>query len=913
MSRISTLAANTLLLSQTLRTQSRVLDGQVAVSTEKKSQDYQGIHVDSRRLVNIEHSRDLLQRFVKNNEQEDVGLKVSTTVVENVQKAVSDFRGSLATFSTFETKDAVKVKDIQDNAFRTLLTIQDFLNTDVGGRYLYSGAKKTTQPVAFGLTSVDAFQTKYDGSRTTYPVTRDAHLDTFSLAQDTNNLNKKHITPANFLQFRQDGDNDPTTSGKSSITASSAMFSHVAAGSYYTVSNTTNNNGSYVVDSVSSDGRTINVKTKMFTDESAVTAATITYADPVDSSKTKTLSNIDFTNLSFTRDNDTMVSASATGLSALKVGQYFTVSGTAQNDGTYTIASKTNDQTVVIESAKLTDEGLKRANSGGTVSLDMYTNTDIEFTAANKTIQVRQSGTATGVADVFTGLVAGNQFTVAGTGTANDTTFTIVSVSADGSSATVAETVTNQTDTDGATFTGVGGATLSYTSGTQVTVTNVGGAGTDTIQVRDGAGAALTNAFANVTVGQKLSLSGVGAGYDNANYTVTAISADKSTVTVAEDITVGTTTNTTGAHIQVNSGGNTFFSMISNTDVEFNSATKVIEVRESGTTTAVPNIFTGLTIGNTFSIANTASNPGPFTITAIAANGSSVTVAEAVTAETDTTGALFTGTGDVPLSYASGTGVTFTNVGAAGTDTIQILDGAGAALTNAFNDLTVGQTFSMSGAGPGYDNANYTITAKSTDGSTVTVAEDITGVTKTDTDGVKIDAFAVAGTLAASSYYSGDTLTQTHRVDSERNFVSNLTAVDPAFEKTLRAIGIILQGKFGTAGGLEQNTGRVDQALYLLDSSQERTVATTPPAGLGTELSSNLQEVQITLGFNRVLIKNTNELNKSLIGFYDSNVSDIENADPLDTITRLLDDQRVLEASFQTFARIRQLSLTNFL
>jgi len=112
MSRISTLAANTLLLNQTLRTQSRILDGQVAVSSEKKSQNYKGIHVDSRRLVNIEHTRDLLQRYIKNNEQEDVNLTVSTTVVESIQEAVKDLRGSLATFSTFESKDEVKVKTI---------------------------------------------------------------------------------------------------------------------------------------------------------------------------------------------------------------------------------------------------------------------------------------------------------------------------------------------------------------------------------------------------------------------------------------------------------------------------------------------------------------------------------------------------------------------------------------------------------------------------------------------------------------------------------------------------------------------------------------------------------------------------------------------------------------------------------
>jgi hypothetical protein len=906
MSRISTLAANTLLLNQTLQTQKRILDGQVSVSSEKKSQDYQGIYTDSRRLVNMENSNNLLSRFVENNEQEDVVLKASTTVLESIETTLNDFRSSLSTYAASESKDAAQVKSIQDQAFQALLSLQDYLNTDVDGRYLYSGGKTSSEAVTLGLSTVSDFQTKYDGERTTYALTRDAHLDTFSLSQDTLNTNKKHVTNTNFLQFRRDGDNDPTTSGTSSITASSALFSHVSAGSYYTVTNSGSNNGSYVVDSVSSDGRTINVKSKMFTDESTVTGATITYADPTDDAKTLTLSSADFTSLSFTRDNDTMVSASATGLTALQVGEYFTVSGTAQNDGTYTIASKTGNNTVTIESVKLTDEGIDRASSGGTANLDLYTNTDVEFNATNSTIQIRQSGQATGVENIFSSLVAGNTFTVAGS-TSNNGLFTVSSVSADGSTVTVAEAITNETDTDGTSFTG----NVTYTSGTRAVVTNVGGAGTDTVQIQDGAGGVISGALGSLTIGDKVSLSG-SATSDNANYTVTAVNAATSTFTVAEDI-AATENNTTGVHLEANSGNSTFFKMITNTDIEFTAGTNVIQVRESGTTTAVPNIFTGLKVGNTFAVTNSTSNNATFTITAIGADGSSVTVAEALTAETDTTGVDFAGVGDVALAYSSGTRVTFTNVGAAGTDTIQVLDSAGAALTGAFNDLTVGQTFSMSGAGPGYDNSNYTITAKSTDGSTVTVAEDITGVTATDTDGVKIEAFAVDGKLEASSYYNGDSLTQTHRVDSDRSFINSLNAIDPAFEKAIRAMGIILQGKYGTAGGLDQNSERADQALYLIDSAQERTVAAAPPAGLSTELTSNLEEIQITMGFNRVLIKNSNALHTNLIGFYEANISDMENSDPLETITKLLDDQRVLEASFQTYARIRQLSLTNFI
>ena len=122
---------------------------------------------------------------------------------------------------------------------------------------------------------------------------------------------------------------------------------------------------------------------------------------------------------------------------------------------------------------------------------------------------------------------------------------------------------------------------------------------------------------------------------------------------------------------------------------------------------------------------------------------------------------------------------------------------------------------------------------------------------------------------------------------------------------------IILQGEFGSDGGLDENPERIAQAQYLLESSLELTVSGTPP--FGTELTSNIQQLQQNNGFNQALLNDQNDLHKDFIGFIDSAVADIENSDPLEAITRLLDDSRALEASYQTFSRIRQLSLVNFL
>ena len=165
--------------------------------------------------------------------------------------------------------------------------------------------------------------------------------------------------------------------------------------------------------------------------------------------------------------------------------------------------------------------------------------------------------------------------------------------------------------------------------------------------------------------------------------------------------------------------------------------------------------------------------------------------------------------------------------------------------------------------------------------------------------------------ISATSYYKGDQTSLTHRVDSDRDFEFDLNALDPAFEKAIRAMTIIAQGAFQSEGGLDQNTGRPADALFLLDSALKRTVAGTPP--FGAELSGNMDQIGIDIAINQILIRDTNEAHRDFIGFLEGSIADVENADPLETIVRLIDDQRALEASFQALASIRRLTLLNFI
>jgi flagellar hook-associated protein 3 FlgL len=801
MSRISTFASNTLLIQRIFRTQQRVMDGQIQVSSEKKSQVYQGIANASGRLLSYEHTRDLLARYTENNQQMDVRLNIQETVFNGVHDLVNEFKKTLRTYDSREPKSSSHVKDVQDAAFRDLKSLQDLLNTSADGRYLFSGSRVTSEPVDFGLTSLSAFQTKFDGSRITVPTTRDAHLADFSISTDTNNLNKQYITDTNFLQFRQEQPYDidftsatktitaksqatgssvtgvftglavndsitiagstsnnatftvatvasdgssitvaeavtaefdadgvafsgalvrtPGTS-QSTVEASSAMFSGVQVGTTIDVTNTSSNNGTYSVASVSSDGRTMTIQTDMLTDESSVTGVTITYPDPDKPTSTLTISATTLGALSFARSTDTITSAGT--LNDLPVGTTFTLSGTEHNDKTYTVKSNAGSS-LVIDAAKFTDEGTTSANSGAATFSDMFSFTDVRFDTSDNSIEIRRSGAATAVTDIFENLGVGNQITV-------------------------------------------------------------------------------TNSDNN-----------------NGTYTIASVSSDRSKITVTEALS---------------------------------------------------------------------------------------------TTETDSAGVTFAGVGAVSFNYESLSRLVFTDVGLPGTDTIQIQDSAGAAITTGvFSNLKAGQQFTVSGAATGANNRVYTIGSISSNGSTLTVKEDIAATVTESTQEVRMQVFSVDGTVAATNYYSGDETSLTHRTNKDRSFNLDFTAIDPAIEKAVRAMMLIAQGKFGSEGGLDRNNDRVGQALYLINSSLDRTVSGTPP--FGTELVSNLAEARITNGFNRVLIKNTNERNQTLTAFFDAEVSKVENINQAEVITRLLDDQQALEASFQVFSRIRQLSLTNFI
>ena len=708
MSRISNFSSNTTLVNQLLRTQGRLFDLETQVSSQKKSQDYLGVSVNSQRLLNLENTKSQLDRFINNNTQQSVRLSIEETVIDGLQTAVKDFKQILANYETGNERDQEAVTLVQSQAQQALLNIQNFLNTDVAGRFIFSGSRVTNEPVEFGVNTLSTFQALYDGVNVTVPTTRDAHLERFSYTQDENNKAAEFVDPTNFLSFAQDADGNAATGGNGSITATSALFSNVAVGATITVADTTSNDGTYTVSSISSDGRTVEVQTTMLTDEANALLTNIGYRDSTSPTEELSIDSSDYGDLTFDRAANTIVASTADGLTNLAVGARFTVTGTSLNDGDFTVVSN-DGTTVTVASNKLTDEGI----GSGNTFFDSFAGSQVVFTD--------------------------------------------------------------------------------------------NGTGTDTIAVKQFGGAG-----------------------------------------------------------------------------------------------AVPDVFNGLAVGDTVTLTNTASNNITFTINAISADGSTITVDEGVTNETDLN-TNFSGSNS--FSYDAGTQLAFTG----STKSIVMEDLSGTAIPGAFSALQVGMSITTTGTTS--NNGTFTIATVSSDGSSVTVTETITD--EDDVNGARVQSFAASGNISATPYYSGDSSSTSHRTSELRSFDTGLTGIDPAFEKAIRAMKIILQGEFGSDGGLDENPERIAQAQYLLESSLELTVSGTPP--FGTELTSNIQQLQQNNGFNQVLLNDQNDLHKDFIGFIDSAVADIENSDPLEAITRLLDDSRALEASYQTFSRIRQLSLVNFL
>ncbi|BAE52632.1 flagellin [Paramagnetospirillum magneticum] len=318
--------------------------------------------------------------------------------------------------------------------------------------------------------------------------------------------------------------------------------------------------------------------------------------------------------------------------------------------------------------------------------------------------------------------------------------------------------------------------------------------------------------------------------------------------------------------------------------------------------------FSTVSVGDQLSLGGTAGHNGTFTVT----NATATSVSFEINPEGARIAQFLpqTGRSDVSMSFKD------TNAGA----TVTRNNTNFGSLTFASTG-TLGERITSSNANGFLDDggnpypANGTIiTMKSTSG----VNDGVYKVVANNGNYIEIasaslttETLSTKTKIDSSSWYKGDTLQLQHRVDIDRTVDVGIYASDPAFEKGIRALALIAQGQFGTAGGLDSHQERIGQALYLVNDSLESPAAGTPP--FGTEKAGDVKSVASLLDGTRKTISLKNEKHNQFIGFLSKRVADIAQVDKTEIATKMLSDQTALEGSYQVLAQVKNLSLLNYL
>lgn len=175
---------------------------------------------------------------------------------------------------TMSQDQAHNLQELQNTAFTTMQMLVDALNVSANGKYLFGGGNATESPINFPFSSLQEFQDYYDGINIKFPTNSAANLcnrtvdasKTGGLTIDKVEGNQFTITPdkaGGFLETAVSANPDTTgtltfDADKNTLNATQyGAFNTIKAGDTLVIGGTANNNNSYVVKSVSEDGKTI--------------------------------------------------------------------------------------------------------------------------------------------------------------------------------------------------------------------------------------------------------------------------------------------------------------------------------------------------------------------------------------------------------------------------------------------------------------------------------------------------------------------------------------------------------------------------------------------------------------------------------------------------------------------------------
>ena len=296
MTRVPTYANYMNLLNTSMKTKSMVDTYSYQATTGIKYANYAGYGMTSSNIVSIEASLNVTQNFMTNNVNLNTTITAQSTIMETIEDSVSSFKSQLNNALSalsdltdgkpINTEAASSVTELQTVAYSAMSLLSDGLNNSVGGKYIF-GAGSSSAPTQFKYTSLEEFQSYYDGINIKYPTTDNAALaNRVATAADSGKLTISKNTdvdaPDNgFILSAENGFLSPVVTGSEATTGDLTLsaldntlksdirgaFNSIGAGDTLILNDGAGNQKAYIVDSVSTDGKTIT-----FSDETPVQA-----------------------------------------------------------------------------------------------------------------------------------------------------------------------------------------------------------------------------------------------------------------------------------------------------------------------------------------------------------------------------------------------------------------------------------------------------------------------------------------------------------------------------------------------------------------------------------------------------------------------------------------------------------------
>jgi len=164
------------------------------------------------------------------------------------------------------------------------------------------------------------------------------------------------------------------------------------------------------------------------------------------------------------------------------------------------------------------------------------------------------------------------------------------------------------------------------------------------------------------------------------------------------------------------------------------------------------------------------------------------------------------------------------------------------------------------------------------------------GGSQTGTPPVELDpAFVTFGSLD-DTYYQGDDLVLSARLDVDVDITTTMSADLEGFRELIGGLRGLINGD------------TLDDDVVLESS-----------LGLVNESLGKIADYQSELGIRQAQIDRINEGHLDAEVYLENRVSEIEDIDITEAITRLSQDQIVLESAMATIARLNQLSLVDYI